>query len=113
MLFTNHSCDPNIALQGQIVFVAMRDIAAGEELTHDWATTDDADYTLACRCGSAVGRALPHGERALRVAGRLRRGAARYRRPAGRRPATLRRPCDGDANARALAQSPAPPARQR
>jgi hypothetical protein len=28
MLFTNHSCDPNIALQGQIVFVAMRDIAA-------------------------------------------------------------------------------------
>jgi uncharacterized protein len=53
MLFTNHSCDPNIAIQGQIVFVAMRDIAAGEELTHDWATTDDADYTLACRCGSA------------------------------------------------------------
>src|SRR5260370_5702734 len=52
MLFTNHSCDPNIAIQGQIVFVAMRDIAAGEELTHDWATTDDAEYTLACRCGS-------------------------------------------------------------
>jgi hypothetical protein len=53
MLFTNHSCDPNIAIQGQIVFVAMRDIGEGEELTHDWATTDDADYTLACRCGSA------------------------------------------------------------
>jgi SET domain-containing protein len=52
MLFTNHSCDPNIALQGQIVFVAMRDIAAGEELTHDWATTDDGDYTMACHCGS-------------------------------------------------------------
>ena len=27
MLYTNHSCDPNIALQGQIVFVAMRKIA--------------------------------------------------------------------------------------
>ena len=52
MLFTNHSCDPNIALQGQIVFVAMRDIRAGEELTHDWATTDDDDYTMTCRCGS-------------------------------------------------------------
>lgn len=52
MLYTNHSCDPNIALQGQIVFVAMRDIAAGEELTHDWATTDDGDYELACHCGS-------------------------------------------------------------
>lgn len=35
MLYTNHSCDPNIAIQGQIVFVAMRDIAPGEALTHD------------------------------------------------------------------------------
>jgi len=51
MLYTNHSCEPNIAIQGQIVFVAMRDIAAGEELTHDWATTDDNDDTMACRCG--------------------------------------------------------------
>ena len=52
MLYTNHSCDPNLAIQGQIVLVAMRDIAAGEELTIDWATTDDGDYTLECRCGS-------------------------------------------------------------
>jgi hypothetical protein len=52
MLHTNHSCDPNLALQGQIVLVAMRDIAPGEELTIDWATTDDGDYTLHCRCGS-------------------------------------------------------------
>lgn len=41
MLYTNHSCDPNIGLQGQIVFVAMRDIAAGEELTHDWGSGVD------------------------------------------------------------------------
>jgi SET domain-containing protein len=52
MLYTNHSCDPNLAIQGQIVLVAMRDIATGEELTIDWATTDDGDYVLACRCGS-------------------------------------------------------------
>jgi SET domain-containing protein len=52
MLYTNHSCDPNLAIQGQIVLVAMRDVAAGEELTIDWATTDDGDYTLDCRCGS-------------------------------------------------------------
>jgi hypothetical protein len=50
MLYTNHSCDPNIAIQGQIVFVAMRDIAPGEELTHDWATTDDGDYEIECNC---------------------------------------------------------------
>jgi len=52
MIYTNHSCDPNIAIQGQIVFVAMRDIVPGEELTQDWATTDDLDFVIECRCGS-------------------------------------------------------------
>lgn len=52
MLYTNHCCDPNIAVQWQIAFIAMRDIASGEELTHDWATTDDLDYTMKCKCGS-------------------------------------------------------------
>src|SRR5258705_13173426 len=46
MIFSNHCCDPNIGVQGQIVFVAMRDIQSGEELTHDWATTDYDDYSL-------------------------------------------------------------------
>jgi uncharacterized protein len=41
MIWSNHSCDPNIGVRGQIVFVAVRDIEAGEELTHDWAMTDD------------------------------------------------------------------------
>jgi len=52
MIFSNHSCDPNIGVQGQIVFVALRPIAPGEELTHDWATTDDDDYSMPCRCGA-------------------------------------------------------------
>jgi hypothetical protein len=30
MIASNHSCDPNTALQGQIIFVALREIAAGE-----------------------------------------------------------------------------------
>ena len=36
MIFSNDSCEPNIGVQGQIVFVALRDIAAGEELIHDY-----------------------------------------------------------------------------
>src|SRR5881227_4381284 len=43
MLYSNHSCDPNLGVRGEITFVAMRDIRGGEELTHDWATTDDDD----------------------------------------------------------------------
>src|SRR5258708_37070707 len=51
MLYSNHSCDPNLGMRGEITFVAMRDIRAGEELTHDWAMTDDDDYFLECNCG--------------------------------------------------------------
>jgi len=61
MIFSNHSCDPNIGVQGQIVFVAMRQIAPGEELTHDWATTDDDDYSTPCRCGAATCRGVITG----------------------------------------------------
>jgi SET domain-containing protein len=52
MLYSNHSCDPNIGMRGEITFVAMRDIRGGEELTHDWATTDDDDYSIECKCGA-------------------------------------------------------------
>src|SRR5437016_14158311 len=52
MLYSNHSCDPNIGLRGEITFVAMRNIHAGEELTHDWAMTDDDDYSVECNCGA-------------------------------------------------------------
>lgn len=61
MLFTNHSCEPNIGVQGQIVFVAMRGIARGEELTHDWCTTDNMDYEINCRCGSPHCRGVVTG----------------------------------------------------
>jgi len=53
MLYSNHSCDPNLGLHGEITFVARRDIRAGEELTHDWAMTDDDDYSVDCNCGAA------------------------------------------------------------
>ena len=62
MIFSNHSCEPNIGVQGQIVFVALRDIAAGEELTHDWATTDDDDYEMACKCGATSCRGVVTGK---------------------------------------------------
>ena len=52
MLYINHSCNPNIGIQGQIIFIAMHNIDAGEELTHDWATTDNfEDFSMECNCG--------------------------------------------------------------
>jgi SET domain-containing protein len=53
MLYSNHSCQANLGMRGEITFVALRDVSAGEELTHDWAVTDDDDYAVKCNCGAA------------------------------------------------------------
>ncbi len=53
MLFLNHSCEPNVGFAGNIVLVAMRDIASGAELTTDYALFDDYDGAMTCRCGTA------------------------------------------------------------
>ena len=58
--FANHSCRPNAVLrirQGRIELYAMREIAAGEELTLDYGETHHGGR-LACRCGApgCVGR---------------------------------------------------------
>src|SRR5262245_20990573 len=62
MMFLNHSCEPNVGIQGRIVFVAMRDIAAGEELTLDYATIDHDTEPMACRCGAESCRGVITGQ---------------------------------------------------
>jgi uncharacterized protein len=62
MLYLNHSCDPNLGVRGEISFVAMRDISAGEELTHDWAMTDNDDYSVECNCGAPDCRKILTGK---------------------------------------------------
>ena len=62
MLYSNHSCNPNLGVRGEITFVAMRDIRVGEELTHDWATTDDDEYSVECECGAANCRKILSGK---------------------------------------------------
>jgi len=62
MLYSNHSCDANLGVRGEITFVAMRDIRAGEELTHDWAMTDDDDYSVECKCGASNCRKIVTGK---------------------------------------------------
>jgi hypothetical protein len=53
--FMNHSCDPNVWMQDEVILIARRDIGAGEELTIDYAMFEgDEDWTPTweCRCGS-------------------------------------------------------------
>lgn len=50
-IYCNHSCEPNAGWQGQIVIVAMRDIAPGEEISLDYAMHFDDDIMMfECNC---------------------------------------------------------------
>ena len=61
MMHLNHSCQPNVGVQGQIVFVAMRSITAGEELTCDYAMIGDEPDEMECCCSSETCRKLITG----------------------------------------------------
>jgi len=58
-IFINHSCEPNVGFDGQITYVALRDIKPGEELCHDYAmcfTERKSDFN--CNCGANNCRGL-------------------------------------------------------
>lgn len=49
----NHACEPNAGLRGQLSLVALRPIAAGEEVCYDYAMSDGSAYDeFPCACGA-------------------------------------------------------------
>lgn len=55
--YFNHSCQPNAGLRGQSIIVAMRPIAAGEEICYGYAMSDGSGYDeFACGCQTAACR---------------------------------------------------------
>ncbi len=61
----NHSCDANLWMADEVTLVARTDIAAGEELTVDYAlfTTGPVSWIDGpCRCGSPRCRTVPSGD---------------------------------------------------
>ena len=48
----NHSCDPNVWFENGWPLVTRRDIAAGEELTFDYATGETYPLQSDCLCGA-------------------------------------------------------------
>jgi hypothetical protein len=62
MMRVNHSCEPNVGMGGSVLLVSMRDIAAGEELTIDYALfLGDPGFAMECRCGTAACRGVVKG----------------------------------------------------
>ena len=56
--YMNPSCDPNVWMEDEVTLTALRDVAADEELTADYAQwSTDADWALTpCMCGSKMCR---------------------------------------------------------
>jgi uncharacterized protein len=72
MMRVNHSCEPNVGMGGNVLLVSMRDIAAGEELTIDYALfLGNPGFAMDCRCGTAACRGVVRG----RIEARRRAGA--------------------------------------
>jgi len=67
--FINHCCDPNCEtdeFDEHIWIIALRDIAAGEELTYDYNLYDgDEDDPAVCQCGAKNCRGSMYGEEEL------------------------------------------------
>ena len=62
MMHLNHSCEPNVGVDGQIAFVALRDVVAKEELVLDYAMMDDHGERMNCFCHAAACRGIVTGK---------------------------------------------------
>lgn len=49
--YVAHSCDPNCGIYNLFDIVTMRDIKSGEEITWDYAMSEDSDFRMDCLCG--------------------------------------------------------------
>ncbi len=80
-MFINHSCDPNCETQdedGRIFVVAIRDIAAGEELTYEYNLHDsDEDEEGICYCGAVKCRGTMLSEDEMKRRAKLAKGKKR------------------------------------
>jgi len=58
-LYSNHSCEPNCALNAQLQLFALQDLKKGEELFWDYSTSMlERHWTMKCSCGSKHCRRL-------------------------------------------------------
>ena len=79
-MFINHSCDPNCesAEVGERVFItAIRNIAAGEELTYEYNLHDSDDESADCYCGAPHCRGTMFSDEELKRRARIAKRKAK------------------------------------
>ncbi len=68
-MFINHSCDPNCETSeedGRVWIVAIRNIAAGDEITYDYCLYDGDDDEAICNCGAKNCRGTMYSKEEIR-----------------------------------------------
>jgi SET domain-containing protein len=96
-MFLNHSCDPNCETiqdddDGPVYIVAIRAIAAGEELVYEYNLHDsDEDDSADCYCGAAACRGTMFSDDEVKRRARLAKRKAAKRKAAGSKASGKRR----------------------
>lgn len=83
-MFINHSCDPNCESEeedGRVFISALRDIAAGDELTYEYNLHDSDDEKGDCYCGAAKCRGTMFSEAEVKRRARKERALHAKSRP--------------------------------
>jgi SET domain-containing protein len=68
-MFINHSCDPNCEteeINGRVWIKAIKNIAAGEEITYDYCLYDGGDDEAVCNCGAKNCRGTMYSKEEIR-----------------------------------------------
>lgn len=81
-MFINHSCDPNCEtneVRGRVWIIAIRNIAAGEELTYDYNLYDGDEDEAACNCGAPSCRKSMYSPKELKRRARAAKRTAEKR----------------------------------
>jgi hypothetical protein len=84
-MFINHSCDPNCETSeedGRVWVTAIRNLAAGDEITYDYCLYDGGDDDAICNCGAEKCRGTMYSKEEIR---RRKAAAAKASRQASKK----------------------------
>ena len=93
-MFINHSCDANCEteeIDGRVWIMAIREIAAGEELCYDYCLYDGDEEEAPCNCGAKKCRGSMYSAEELRRRKRLAAKQAKEQSAAQKKRSKIRR----------------------
>jgi uncharacterized protein len=91
-MFINHSCRPNCEteeIDGHVWIRAIRNIAAGEEITYDYCLYDGGEDEALCNCGAEKCRGTMYSRAEIKS---RRAAQTKAQRPRGKRSVRRRKP---------------------